>query len=198
MRLPDCLRLPFNFEPDLLRADLDRLSSTDWTAHFVRQNYEGDWSVIPLRGPAGATHPVMMIYSDPACEDFDDTPFLLDCPYFQHVLSQFRCPLRSVRLMRLARASFIKEHVDHDLSFEDGMVRIHIPVVTNKDVTFLLNGRRLYLQAGEAWYLRLSDPHSVSNYGVTDRVHLVIDAVVDDWAKRIFTTAARSASVLQT
>ena len=76
MRLPDCLRLPFSFEPDLLRRDLDRLSSTDWTAHFVRQNYEGDWSIIPLRGPAGATHPVMMIYSDPACEDFDDTPFL--------------------------------------------------------------------------------------------------------------------------
>jgi hypothetical protein len=198
MRLPDCLRLPFSFEPDLLRRDLDRLSSTDWTAHFVRQNYEGDWSAIPLRGPKGATHPVMMIYSDPACDDFDDTPFLLDCPYFQYVLSQFHCPLRSVRLMRLARASLIKEHVDHDLSFENGMVRIHIPVATNKDVTFLLNGRRLYLQAGEAWYLRLSDPHSVSNCGVRDRVHLVIDAVVDDWTKRVFTTAARSASVLQT
>jgi hypothetical protein len=34
---------------------------------------------------------------------------------------------------------------------------------------------------GEAWYLRLSDPHSVANRGTTDRVHLVIDCVVDAW-----------------
>jgi hypothetical protein len=198
MRLPDCLRLPFSFEPDLLRRDLDRLSGADWTAHFVRQNYEGDWSVIPLRGPAGATHPVMMIYPDPACQHFEDTPFLRECPYFTHVLSQFDCPLQSARLMRLAPGSRIKEHTDHDLSFEDGMVRIHIPVVTSKDVIFVLNGRRLNLQTGEAWYLRLSDPHSVSNCGVADRVHLVIDAVVDDWTKRLFGEAEGAASALAT
>jgi hypothetical protein len=34
---------------------------------------------------------------------------------------------------------------------------------------------------GSAWYLRLSDPHSVSNNGAADRVHLVIDALANDW-----------------
>ena len=38
--------------------------------------------------------------------------------------------------MRLAPGSVIKEHRDHDLCFEDGMVRIHIPVVTNAGVDF--------------------------------------------------------------
>jgi hypothetical protein len=34
---------------------------------------------------------------------------------------------------------------------------------------------------GEGWYLRLSDPHTVANRGDTDRVHLVIDARMNDW-----------------
>jgi hypothetical protein len=35
--------------------------------------------------------------------------------------------------------------------------------------------------AGSAWYLRLSDLHSVANRRTTDRVHLVIDCSANDW-----------------
>jgi hypothetical protein len=65
-------------------------------------------------------------------------------------------------------------------------VRIHIPVVTNPDVDFRLNGAPLTMEAGSAWYLRLSDPHSVVNGGGADRVHLVVDATVNDWLKDLF------------
>ena len=194
MPLPDRLRLPFTFDPDLLARDLERLSAVGWTRHFVRQNYDGDWSVIPLRGKAGATHPVMMIYSDPTCRDFADTPMLAACPYFQQVLATFAAPLQAVRLMRLTVGSVIKEHSDHDLSFEEGTVRIHVPVVTNPDVEFYLNRRRVVLDAGSSWYLRLSDPHSVVNRGTADRVHMVIDAEVNDWVRDVLATAAASTS----
>ena len=46
------------------------------------------------------------------------------------------------------------------------------------------------LEAGSAWYLRLSDPHSVANRGADARVHLVIDAVVDPWIEAQFCRAA--------
>jgi hypothetical protein len=46
------------------------------------------------------------------------------------------------------------------------------------------------MAAGSSWYLRLSDPHSVANRGLTDRVHLVIDAVVNDWIGALFERAA--------
>jgi hypothetical protein len=192
MELPDRLRLPFTFDPDLLARDLAGLSTVGWIGHFVRQNYDGDWSVIPLRGKAGATHPVMMIYADPTCRDFADTPMLAACPYFQQVLANFAAPLQAVRLMRLTVGSVIKEHSDHDLSFEDGTVRIHVPVVTNPDVEFYLNRRRVVLEAGSSWYLRLSDPHSVVNRGTADRVHMVIDAEVNDWVRDVLATAAAS------
>jgi hypothetical protein len=81
--------------------------------------------------------------------------------------------------MRLTPGSRIKEHTDLELSFEDGVVRIHIPVITNPDVEFYLNGAHVTLAAGTAWYLRLSDRHSVFNGGNADRVHMVIDADVN-------------------
>ena len=189
-RFPDRLRLPLDFDPERLAADMAAIAAGGWIAHFVKQNYDGDWSVIPLRGPAAARHPVQAIYSDPTCTDFADTPLLAAMPYIRALLGGFACPLLAVRLMRLSPGSIIKEHRDHDLAFEDGTVRIHVPVVTNGGVDFRLNGRQCVMPAGSAWYLRLSEPHSVANRGQTDRIHLVIDATVNDWVEALLTRAA--------
>ena len=188
--LPDRLRLPCHFDPAALQRDLAALDSVEWIAHFVTQNYTGDWSVLPLRGKAGATHPVMMFYSDPGCTEFADTPFLDACPCYKEVLATLQCPLQSVRLMRLTPGSVIKEHRDHDLSAETGNVRLHLPVTTSPDVDFLLNGTRAVMSPGELWYLRLSDPHSVINRGTADRIHLVIDATVNPWLEALLSSSA--------
>jgi hypothetical protein len=190
MIFPDRLRLPFAFDRDLLAADLQQLQASLWTRHFVTQNYQGDWSVLALRGPAGARHPIQMIYANPAATAFEDTPMLAASPYFRTVLDTFACPLQAVRLMRLAPGSVIKEHTDHDLCFEQGTVRLHVPITTNDGVAFELNRRRVTLEAGSCWYLRLSDPHSVANRGDADRVHLVIDAGVNEWVEAAFAAAA--------
>jgi hypothetical protein len=192
MKFPDRLRLPFSFDRDLLAADLRRLSASQWISHFITQNYDGDWSVIPLRASAGARHPVQMIYSNPTATAFEDTPMLAACPYYRTVLDSFACPLQAVRLMRLTPGSVIKEHSDHDLCFEQGSVRLHIPITTNDGVAFELNRRRVILEAGSCWYLRLSDPHRVINQGDADRVHMVIDATVNDWVEAAFAAAAEA------
>jgi hypothetical protein len=183
---PDRLRLPFALDPALLVRDLEALSSAQWKGHYVRANYDGDWSVIPLRAPVGARHPAQMIFANPNAKAFVNTPFLDHCPYFRDILEMFSCPLRTVRLMRLTSGSMIKEHSDPDLCFEDGAVRIHVPITTNEGVEFWVNGSRVVMEPGSCWYLRLSDRHSVANKGNTDRVHLVIDAVVNDWITEIF------------
>ena len=193
--VPDRLRLPLAFDPVRLKADLDGLTGIAWTSHFVTQNYEGDWSVIALRAPADARHPIRMIVSEPGCTDFIDTPALAASPYFRRVLAAFAGPLLAVRLMRLAPGSAIKEHHDNDLSFDEGTVRIHVPVTTNDAVDFRLNGARCVMPAGSAWYLRLSDPHSVTNGGPTDRVHMVIDAAVNGWMEALFARAPASRDV---
>jgi hypothetical protein len=194
MDLPDRLRLPLDFDAARLRSEAELFSREDWIRHFVPQNYDGDWSVVPLRGKAGATHPVMMIYPDPTCTSFEDTPFLAHCPYLREALRAFRCPLDAARLMRLGPGSLIKPHHDDDLRFENGVARIHVPVVTNPDVVFMLNGAQVVLEAGACWYLRLSDTHAVYNGGATDRIHLVIDARVNAWLEALFRRALAEAA----
>lgn len=177
MAFPDRLKLPVAFDPAGLAADLAALAAAPWTPHFVEQNYAGDWSAIALRAPKGTAgqHPIRQIYSDPSITEFEDTPLMDACPHLRAAARAFGPP-HAVRLMRLTPGSVIKEHTDHDLAAEDGMARIHVPVATNPGVVFEVNRRRVHMAPGEAWYLRLADPHRVANRGASDRVHLVIDA----------------------
>ena len=192
MRFPDRLRLPFAFDPDALERDLTAATAQAWTPHFVAQNYEGDWSAIPLRSVAGTRdqHPIRQIYSDPVATAFEDAPALDRCPYFRQVISAFRCPVRCVRLMRLAPGSVIKEHTDLGLDAESGTARIHVPILTGPGVVFEVNRRPVPMAPGSAWYLRLSDPHRVENRGPRERVHLVLDADVDRWLESLLDEAA--------
>lgn len=194
--LADRVRLPFAFDVDRLRADLERVtraSRAAWIDHFVPQHYEGAWSALPLRMVAGATHPVTMIYADPTATAFEDGPLLADAPYFRAVLAQFACPLQTVRLMRLGPGSIIKPHRDHDLAAETGAARIHVPITTSPQVEFLLNDTPVAMTAGSAWYLRLADVHAVANRGTIDRVHMVIDCTADAWLIDLLRTSHETA-----
>jgi hypothetical protein len=86
-----------------------------------------------------------------------------------------------VRLLKLGPGSVIKEHRDHALGLEDGIARIHIPILSNPDVEFVLNSQRVVMDEGESWYLNFNLPHRVVNRGSRERVHLVVDCTVNAW-----------------
>lgn len=174
-------KLAFAFSPEALKADLEKVLPNEWVSHFNKDYYDGDWSGVPLRAPDGAVGTLQATVF-PSVE-FADSPALQRCHYFQQVLSTFRCPIRSARLLRLQPGSIIKEHRDYDLGYEAGEVRIHIPILTNPQVEFILRNRRVILGEGEVWYLDLSWPHRVSNLGSAPRIHLVIDLMVNDWLR---------------
>jgi hypothetical protein len=186
----DVVRLPLDLSADRLREDLARVQSEDWVPHFNRQYYEGDWSAVPLRSLGGE---VRKIYPDPTRDDYADTPILERCPYVAGVLRGFRCPLRAVRFLRLAAGSRIREHTDYNLGFDDGQVRIHVPVATNPQVEFFLNGCQIVMHEGEAWYLNFNLPHRLYNGGSTDRVHLVIDCQANEWIREQLMAASLDA-----
>jgi ribosomal protein S18 acetylase RimI-like enzyme len=179
--LPDAVKLSLQFNPARLQADLAALMAVEFVPHFNTEYYQGDWSVAPLRSVGGrADH----IYPDPTAKaQFADTPLLARCAYVREILATLRCPQQAVRFLRLQAGSVIKEHRDYQLGFEDGEVRLHIPVRTNPEVEFVLNQIRVIMKEGECWYLNVNQPHRVANRGATDRVHLVVDCVVNDWLR---------------
>ena len=161
-----------------MEEDVRAIQTAGWSPHFNTQYYDGDWSGIPLRSNS-LTGP---LYIDPSRPDaFADLPILDQSTYLREVFAAFQAPLRSVRFLKLAPGACIREHRDFGLDLEEGVARIHIPIMTNPDVDFVLGGRMLKLLAGECWYLNLDLPHSVMNRGQTDRIHLVIDLVANSW-----------------
>jgi hypothetical protein len=173
------VRLPLRFDPAPLQADVAGLDPDDWIPHYNTQLYSGDWSGVPLRSVGGAAR---QIYPDPAStQPFMDTPVLERCPNLGAVVASFECPLQAVRLLRLGPGAAVGEHRDYRLGYDDGEVRVHVPVHTNPGAEMVLEGRQIDMAEGEAWYLDVNCKHSVANRGEVDRIHLVIDCDLNPW-----------------
>jgi hypothetical protein len=183
-------RLPWRFDAPALLADARALAADDWVPHFNTGYYEGDWSGAALRSVGGAAR---QLYPDPTAQEaYADTPLLARCPHAADALATFRCPLLAVRFLRLGPGSTIREHRDYNLGFDDGEVRIHVPLSTGPSVEFLHDGERVDMGEGEAWYLDLNLRHAVANRGDQPRIHLVIDCLVDGWLRSVFEVALRA------
>lgn len=172
-------KLPFKFDPAELRSDLDQIRSEEWVSHFNREYHDGGWMGVALRSNQGS---MSDLYVSPHAQ-FADTELLNRCPAVRDVLSVFQCPVGSVRFLKLAPGSKIKEHRDYELTLESGQARIHVPIGTNPQVLFFLDADRVEMQPGECWYLNFSLPHWIENQGENDRIHLVIDCEINDWLR---------------
>lgn len=184
MKLLKYLKLPYLFDVALLQQDVNHLSRSTWLAHYQTKHYEGEWSAIPLRSVNGNSDNIIVSPTEHA--QYADTILLQQCPYIQTVLSHFKCPLQAVRLLKLNAGAIIKEHNDAELCFEKGEIRLHIPVITHEDVAFYLQDERMIINEGECWYMNFNLPHRISNNSPVNRIHLVIDALVNDWVKQKF------------
>ena len=184
-------RLPFSFDPALLRRDLGVIPDAAWVPHFNGNDYSGQWSSIALRSRTGCSDDIVP-RGTPA--DFTDTPLAAQCPAMMSVVQTFDFPKKSVRLLRLRPGSKVREHRDADLGLADGEIRIHVPILTNDRVEFIVANRRLMLRPGEAWYIDFSQAHRIDNEGDTDRIHLVIDGRANDWVLSLIRRAATEVS----
>lgn len=174
------------FDVSKMQEELASLEEGWWKKHYNKAHYEGEWKVLPLRSIDGREENVISVHAAAGVHEWKDTPLLERCSYLQSVLSFFETQKNAVRLMKLEAGGVIKEHCDLDLNFEEGEVRLHIPIITNSQVEFYLQEERVIMQEGECWYLNLSLPHKVKNAGATARTHLVIDCRVNDWVKTLF------------
>jgi hypothetical protein len=172
--LPPFARLPLHFDAEALRAAVAALPEDAWQPHFNTGYYEGEWSGIALRAFDDAPLPLGPGRGEPCATGHCDA-------FWSGQLARLDTGLRGARLLRLGAGGRIREHRDYDLGQPDGDLRVHIPIITDSQVEFLLDGRRIPMQAGECWFLDLSRPHRVENHGGVGRVHLVVDCRRSAW-----------------
>lgn len=181
----DRVKLPFTFDAEKMVAEFEALKLN---------NFEY-YNVIPLRAPAHTVDtslpfpPPADDYADGSWCDWMDTNYLQSSPYLNEVIDFFKAntTVTLVRLLRLAPHSIVQEHTDPTLGLEvyKSVIRLTVPILNKEGIQFFLNNSEVYMQPGECWYLRLTDPHRVLNNGDTERVNLTIDMIPNEWIRNI-------------
>lgn len=105
---------------------------------------------------------------------------LLACeatPLVRRIIADHFAPggatLRAV-VARLPPGGVIKPHYDKHPSFRIAH-RIHVPLKTNADVVFDIEGARCKMEAGKAYEINNLLMHGVSNGGSESRIHFIFD-----------------------
>lgn len=178
------LKFPMQLDTEKLQEDLNKVMNSKWVNHYNTNDYTGNWSSVALMSQDGKSDNIYAL--NQGTREVKYTEILDSCLYFKQILDDFLFEKTSVRLLRLAVGAEIKPHSDYCLGYEDGCFRMHIPVITNPDVEFILDDERLIMKEGECWYIDANFTHSVANRGTEDRIHLVIDGVRNDWTDELF------------
>lgn len=79
-----------------------------------------------------------------------------------------------VMLARMAPGGVIRPHFDSNLAAK-WPHKIHVPLLTNPNVTFFVNQVPHHFAEGEAVEVNNMGPHAVRNEGSTDRIHLIFE-----------------------
>jgi len=179
---PSSSKLPISFSIDKLQKEFAICENDLWTPHFNTNRYEGNWTSVSLRSQSGLVNDITSF----ANTEHKNTNLLDRCDYFKEIMDWFQCEKEAVRLLRLGPGSEIKEHVDNDTSYEDSFFRIHIPIITNEEVFFYVDKKRVPMKMGECWYANFQLPHSVENKSTEPRIHLTLDCIRNDWSDKLF------------
>lgn len=169
------------FNNQALNAELDFAKNSSVWVPILEGRTANVWTGVALRSHDGATG--TMGYKDGS---YKDTPLLKNMPYCGKILDSLSCEKRRVRLLSLMPGGVLGEHRDVLEGEQFFDVRLHVPITTNRRVEFNINGHAIPMSSGELWFIDVSQPHSVANHGTSERVHLVIDCVRNEWLDRLF------------
>lgn len=178
------IQFPLYFDSNRLKEDVQKVMNTNWVDHYNQNDYDGKWTSIALMSANGKSDNIYAFNFD--SKEIIATEALEACTYFKEILDSFHFEKAAVRLLNLSAGAQIKPHSDHCLGYEDGFFRLHIPIITNPNVIFILDSKRLIMNEGECWYINANFTHSVANNGSEDRIHLVIDGIRNDWSDQLF------------
>ena len=175
----NALQLPFKFDAALILEEISQ---------FKKEEYYDIYNPSVILETLWSKHLIEPIGSPDKAPKFYPNEALKKCPYLLSILDTFQCNKETFRIHTLEAKTNIKAHRDLGYSFEQGKIRIHIPIKTNDQVKILVNGEHIKMSPGECWYCNFNEIHEVKNNSEEPRTHLILDCIVNDWLKNIFDT----------
>lgn len=180
-----------------------------FTNHYSNYNKGKSWSALSLRGysddPSFITKPSEM--NDKWLKEHEDDNFQLqdtylykDFPEIKKLLEQFDdTEIHRVRFMKLSSLKGeLQRHTDQ-VDVDSGgsvgkLARLHFPIITNEKVVFTVWGcegqeQCVNMKEGECWFLDTRKPHKAINGGSEDRIHLVVDVLVNERIQELLCAA---------
>lgn len=176
--------------PELFKSSLE--ARRDIAQHFPIET--GGYQYIPINSPESESLAMsgfaglskldrarLLLGPEIKMPVFDERSYTRFLPNvsasFIEEVSKIRGKLARARFVKLRAGAEIKAHIDNPLHIS---IRIHIPLVTNPDVTFFVlrdgDWESAHFPAdGSAYFLNTAYTHKVMNSGTTDRVHLILN-----------------------
>ncbi len=158
------IRLPYTFDADQLAQELHSLTDREWLPHA--SGMSGNAALPLVSRGAGA--------NDAFDGPMQMTQHLTDSLYIRQCMHHIGEVYGRSRLMALDPGAEVSRHVDFNYHWLS-RVRIHIPIVTNPDVTFFCGEEHIHMEAGTCWIFDSWRHHRVVNNGSDRRTHLVLD-----------------------
>lgn len=117
-----------------------------------------------------------------SCKLDSDNETLLDLaePIIEYLEKLHNGKRGNVLFIKLpAKMSIPKHHDDGDYLMVSR--RHHIPILTNQKTTFGVVNEKINMKQGECWEINNAKRHYVDNDGNTDRIHLLIDIMPNEF-----------------
>ncbi len=159
-----------------LAAAILALDEAAWNENVQRQNdyevHEQTRSIVLLFAEV-SEWPSVVVSKQPGW----DRLAAVAVPVMHQIIGNWYPPggtiIRAMAAKLLAGGRIIP-HRDSHPSFAAGH-RIHVPIVTNPRVRFMIDGRPYQFVVGEAYEINNQKVHSVMNKGDVDRINFIFD-----------------------
>ncbi|MEM9214565.1 MAG: aspartyl/asparaginyl beta-hydroxylase domain-containing protein [Cyanobacteria bacterium P01_F01_bin.150] len=166
--------LPPGFSKTLAQ-EISQATSLQWLNQVFKIYTNPPPSMIPLFNKSGDASQILI-------EECNAVPTseMKKLPIMHSFLNRSGLSLLLVRLIKLAPGARVIEHLDYCDLYGPEKVRLHIPIVTTPDCRAFFQGRAVHLSPDAIWMFRPNTSvHAYLNGSIT-RLHLIIDAYVDD------------------
>jgi hypothetical protein len=161
-----------------IKTKLSNISENNWDEFVTRQKtfaVHANTKTLPIIWDLQSLNSLNAAKKTKYYDLFDSNLYQI-----KNILKNYYGNGRILRIIftKLKSNSKILEHRDTGKGLEITK-RIHIPIVTNTNVIFKVNGELKNMKEGEMWQINNQLFHSVTNNSDYDRIHLIIDYLQD-------------------